>query len=93
MVTLNEFKSIQPPSNVICVQNVSRVPTIFAHIFVPTLMSAHSSVQYAGKLLRANMIESAMKGFILERKSSFAKENSSKAASGVVVAASHVLMH
>ena len=93
MVTLNEFKSIQPPSNVICVQNVSRVPTIFAHIFVPTLMSAHSSVQYAGKLLRANMIESATKDFIPERKSSFAKESSSKVASGDAVAVLPVLMH
>jgi hypothetical protein len=93
VVTPSGFRNILRSSSVICAQNDLFALITFALIFALTPTSSHTCVQCAGKPLRANTIESVMKGFIPERRSSFAKESLKKAASGDVAAGLPVLMH
>ena len=87
------FKSILPLSNAPFALSALLVPTTCGLISELTLMSVPSFAQCVAKHSPASTIGSATKACTLVRRNSFAKENSSKAASGVVVAASHVLMH
>jgi hypothetical protein len=87
-VVLSVFKNIPPHFNALYAQKDLLVHTIYALICVLTPMSALSYVQCVGKRSPDSMIESVMKDFILARRSLYAKANSSKVASGVVVVVS-----
>jgi hypothetical protein len=93
VVTPSGFRNIPLRFSAIYAQSDLLVLIIFDLICVLILMSVRLFVQCAGKPSLDNMIASATKVFILERRSSFAKESSNKVANGDVAADLPVPMH
>jgi hypothetical protein len=88
----SEFRSILQPFSVPFVPKGLPELTTFDHIYAPIQTNDPLYVQSVARHLHVNMIGSAMKACILERKSLCVRENSSKVANGDVAAGSPVLM-
>lgn len=84
VVTQSAYRNTQQRFSALFVQSALRVLITCGHICVPILMNVRLYVQYVERHSLDNMTESVMKGYTLERRSLFAKENSSKVVIGDV---------